>query len=217
VRLPATVGYCAAVVLRSFRWLAPLFLYGVFVVSATAGGPPLLDALDFAGAALVPAVAWLCRICLVAEPPAGRACVAAAVGPARTQFAAVSVAILFGAAVATLTCLVLALLGDPSDRLAGRQLWVAAGTGWVSQLACVLTGVAVAAVANPPLVRGRAAAILVTVGGVVLALVLPVSPAYRAVSSHTLEPAALALASAAALGALATLLSGLGARRSGWA
>ena len=216
MRLIAVVGYTAAVVLRSFRWLPPLLLYGIVVVSATAGGPPLLDALHFAGAALVPASAWLCRICLVAEPGAGRACVASAVGPARTQLAALVTAIGFAVLAAVVTCVVFALLGDPSGQLAGTALWRAAATGWVSQLACLLTGVAVAAFANPPLIINRAVATLVTAGGVVLAMVLSFSPVYRAVSTDGAATAGIALAWAAGLGLLAVVCSCLGARRAGW-
>jgi hypothetical protein len=216
VRLLGVVGYTAAVVLRSFRWLPPLLLYGIFVVSATAGGPPLLDALHFAGAALVPAGAWLARVCLVTEPGAARACVAAAVGPVRTQLAALLTAAGFVVLAATVTCLVLALLGDPAGQLSGAPLWRSAATGWLSQLACALTGVAVAAVANPPLLNNRAAATLVTAGGVVLALVLSFSPVYRAVSADGAAAAGIALAWAAGLGLLAAICSCLGARRAGW-
>jgi hypothetical protein len=65
--------YHAALLIRSYRWVAAALVFAVVVASATAGGSSAADAFGFAGAVLVPACAWLVRVVATVEPGAARA------------------------------------------------------------------------------------------------------------------------------------------------
>ncbi|KJY24647.1 ABC transporter, partial [Streptomyces katrae] len=97
--MTALLRYQGALLLRSQRWLAPFAVYAVFVGIGIQPGDRTLDSLGYAAAGLVPLTAWLVRVCVTAEPPAARACTAAAAGPARVHAAA----LLTGLAGALLT------------------------------------------------------------------------------------------------------------------
>ena len=95
--MTALLRYQAALLLRSNRWIFPLIAYGALIAVGAAASTPLAEGLDWSAAMLVPAVAFITRSMLVAEPDASRAVVAAAAGPAdgpvRAQLAALVVAL----------------------------------------------------------------------------------------------------------------------------
>jgi hypothetical protein len=119
----ALLRYQAALLLRTYRWLPPLILYVVLLGVGLSAGQPVLDSLGVGAAALLPAAVWLARGCLTAEPPAARACVAAATGPGRVQLAAATVAL-------AATALVCALLGTAIGVLAAPPML--RRPGWAS-------------------------------------------------------------------------------------
>ncbi|MEU3467593.1 ABC transporter [Streptomyces sp. NPDC006687] len=176
--MTALLRYQGALLLRSQRWLAPFAVYAAFVAIGVRPGDRTLDSLGYAAAGLVPLTAWLVRICVTAEPPAARACAAAAAGPSRVRAAA----LLTGLGAALLTGVLAAaytlLAGDLGGHAAGPA--VLAGAGAVA--VCALTGAAVGAVWSPPLVAGRGFAVLGAAVCSLLAWVAPFSPARAAVS-----------------------------------
>jgi len=187
----AVARYELALLARSQRWLPPLVLLGFVLVTATAGGPPAGDALAFGGAALVPVCAWLTRLVLIGDPPAARACLMAATGAARVQGGCLLAAVVVAAAVGAVTTAALVTLVAVGQGGA-RPAWVAAtvGAGLVTELACALIGVALGAVANPPVLRRADAAVAVTVLGATLALVAGGSPASAAIRGLSRTPRA---------------------------
>jgi hypothetical protein len=182
--LAALTRYQLALLVRSQRWLAPLLLYAGLLAVGVRPGQPLLDSLGLAAAALLPTAAWLVRSCVTAEPPAARHCAAAAAGPWRVHLAGVVAggvaALLFGCAA------VGAVAGMSAPRSTDGGLPVpvlpAVGAGLCGVLACVLTGAAVGAVGNRPLIRSRGYAVAATLLGSVAALALGASPANAAVT-----------------------------------
>lgn len=185
----ALLRYQTAILLRSHRWIFPAIAYGVLVAVGAAGSMPLADGLNWSAAMLVPVVAFLTRSMLTAEPGAARACVAAAAGSARAQFATLLVGFgggvvlaVGGACFEVLTAQsadprhpdvagkVSASVGHPSILLAGL------GTAVV----CLLVGSAVGALCNPPLLRHPGLAMLSTLAAIILALASNVSPASAA-------------------------------------
>ena len=78
--MTALLRYQAALLLRSNRWIFPLIAYGALIAVGAAASTPLAEGLDWSAAMLVPAVAFITRSMLVAEPDASRAVVAAAAG-----------------------------------------------------------------------------------------------------------------------------------------
>jgi hypothetical protein len=177
--------YQLALLLRSHRWIPPAVLYVLAVIGLGGGSPPLGDGLRWSALMLVPAVAWLTRSMLTAEPGAARACVAAAAGPRRTQLAALVAALAIGAGYALIGVgYELFTSGKPVNAAGSVQTGATLsvlGGGLVATLICLLVGSAVGTLCNPPLIRRPAAAMLSTTGGVVLALASDVSPANAAV------------------------------------
>ncbi|MGW2584637.1 ABC transporter [Streptomyces virginiae] len=177
--MTALLRYQGALLLRSQRWLAPLIAYAALVAVGIRPGDPVSDSLGLVAAGLVPAAAWLVRICVSVEPDAARACTAAAAGPVRVHAAALLTAstgaLLAGAAAAAVAL----LTGDRSGTDPGR----AALAGALAVAACALTGAAVGALCSRPLVRRRGHGILAATLGSLLALILAVSPARGAVSA----------------------------------
>jgi hypothetical protein len=202
--------YHAALLIRSYRWVAPALFFAVVVASATAGGSPAADAFGFAGAALVPTCAWLVRIVAMVEPGAARACVGAVGGTGRAQLSALAVAagsglvlILVSAPVLLLTAVREGVTDRPEP-----STGLALAAGLLGQLVCVLVGVAVGTLGNPPVLRIPAAAVLATGLLVVVALVSPVSPAsaaIRAVIGGRGESSRLPLTELAAAAVLAVV------------
>ena len=189
--MSALLRYQAAIFLRSYRWIFPVILYGLLLSVGFSGGSPLAQGLDWIGAILVPVVALITRSMLTAEPPAARACVAAAAGPKRAQFATLLVAAGAGVALAIVgVCYeilsdqyVLKLrAGQSPPSLAGKAIaafahpaMLSAGLGTI--LVCLLVGSAAGALCNPPLLRHPGIALLSTVAVVILAVASDVSPA----------------------------------------
>jgi hypothetical protein len=191
----AVTRYQLAVLLRSHRWIPPAILYALAVAGLGGGSPPLGDGLRWSSLMLVPAVAWLTRSALTAEPDAARACLAAAAagsegsasrtaGPRRTQFAALTAALAIGAGYAVLGVGYELLASRLPARADGAIKASAAlsvlGGGLTATLICLLVGSAVGALCNPPLIRHQAAGMLSTTAAVVLALASNVSPANAA-------------------------------------
>ncbi|MEU9466531.1 hypothetical protein AB0D78_07710 [Streptomyces avermitilis] len=174
----ALLRYHGVLLLRSQRWLPPVLLYAGLVAISLDGQSQLGSQLGWNAAVLVPALAWLTRAHLAAEPPAARACLAAATGTRRPQYAALAVPlaaglllVLLAAAGALLTC--------PAPR--GVPWVTVLGDGLAGGLVCSLTGSALGAVCAPPLVRTTAGGAGTLVIGSVMLLVLSASPANAAV------------------------------------
>lgn len=208
--MSALLRYQAALLLRSQRWLAPFLLYAAFVGVGVQAGEPVLGALGYAAAGLVPVAAWAVRICLNQEPPAARTVIAAASGRSRAHLAAVLTATGAVLLVGAVTVLALTALTDPK----GARLPVAAASGLLAMGVCVLTGTAVGTLTTRPLVPSRGWSLTTLLLGSLLALVTPGSPAATAVSAlvtaaHTTEPPFpwLPVATAPALAAAAVALA----------
>jgi len=187
----ALVRYQAAILLRSFRWIFPLILYGMLLAVGFSGQQPLALGLDWSAAILVPVVALLTRSMLTAEPAAARACVAAAAGPLRAQLSTLLAAAGGGLvlAVAGICYEVLSDMyvlgpkpGQPAPGPAAKAVAalahpavLSAGAGTI--LVCLLVGSAVGALCNPPLLRHPGTALLGTMAAVIFAVASDVSPA----------------------------------------
>jgi hypothetical protein len=177
--LIALIRYQIAVLLRGHRWVGPLLLYATLLTFVADGSAqPLREGLNWSAAMLVPAVAWLTRSALTAEPPAARACVAVAGGPHRAHLAALAAALAFGVLLGTAGAGYEVAISAWPARPSGVALAVAAGL--VGAVICLLVGSAVGALCNPPLVRSRGIGLLGTIGAVIAALVATVSPANAA-------------------------------------
>lgn len=222
--MTALLRYQAALLLRSQRWLPPVILYAVFLGIGVQSGQPVLDSLGYTAAALLPVAAWLVRICVTAEPPAARACVAAARGPVRAHLACLLTALLASALLGVAATLMVTLISDPASN--GHRIHVppfrAAAAGLPAALACALLGTAVGALTNRPVLRSTGRAVPAMLLGALLSVVLAGSPAQAAISglvtgSQTGRAPVplLPLAGAALLAAGAfALAGGLTARRS---
>jgi hypothetical protein len=185
------VRYQAALLVCSQRWVPPALLYAALVAigSGGAGSQPLSDGLSWSAATLVPAVAWLTRSMLTAEPDAARACVSAASGPRRAHLAALIAALAGGVILAVAGAAYTLVICHRPPSLAGIIGVLAAGLATAG--VCLLVGGAIGAFCNPPLVRRPAYAILGTTGAVILALVSDVSPASAALHSAGSDPQAI--------------------------
>lgn len=175
--------YQAAILFRSHRWVFPLISYVLLISVAGVGGQGSLgDGLDWSAAMLLPVVALLTRSMLTAEPQAARACVAAAAGPRKAQFAVLLTGLAGGA--------VLALAGASYELATAGGLKMlhvhpglleaSLGTGLGKAVICVFVGSTVGTFCNPPVIRHQAVALLSTIAAVVVALVSSVSPASAA-------------------------------------
>lgn len=188
----ALLRYQSAILLRSHRWIFPLIAYVLLIAVGAAGSTSLAETLDWSGAMLVPVVAFLTRALLTAEPDAARACVAAAAGPVRAQFATLIVPLGAGAVLGLAAAVFDILTAEAASRVpqdglpakvtaAAHHPGIVAG-GLLIALVCLLVGSAVGALCNPPLLRNRAAAMLSTLAAIIAALALGVSPANAAIS-----------------------------------
>lgn len=177
--MTALTRYYLSLLLRSGRWLPPTMLYAACVAVGAQGSSRVGDALGYAGAVLVPAVAWLTRATLTAEPEAARHCVAAATGPRRACVAALTAALTGGVVLMAFGAVVmLANVGRvrPGEALAAGALTMAA---------CALAGTAVGALCNPPVIPRAVLAIPVTgiaALGVIVAGASPVNAAVRGIT-----------------------------------
>jgi hypothetical protein len=199
--MTALLRYQAAILLRSHRWIFPLIAYGLLIAVGAAGSSSLAETLDWSGAMLVPITAFLTRAMLTAEPDAARACVAAAAGPVRAQFATLLVPLggaallgLAGAAFDVLTAETASAAPGHGQGLAAKATAAAQHPGIVAgglliALVCLLVGSAAGALCNPPLLRHPAAAMLSTLAAIILALAAGVSPASAAIGHASAQPA----------------------------
>lgn len=222
--MTALLSYQADLLLRSQRWLPPFILYAAFLAVGVQGGQPVLDSLGYTAAALLPVAAWLVRICVTNEPPAARACVATAAGPARAHLACLLVALSASAALGTVATLVVTWISDPAS--AGHRVRVprldAGAAGILAALACALLGTAVGALTTWPLLRSPGRAVPAMLLAALLVLVVAGSPAQAAVQglvtgsqSGRVPVPLLPLAGAALVAAAASALAcALTARRS---
>ncbi|WP_407563618.1 ABC transporter [Streptomyces sp. 184] len=223
--MTALVRYQLALLARSHRWLPPLLVYAAAVAVGVQPGQAVLDSLGVAAAAVLPVAAWLVRVCTGVEPPAARACLAAAGGPARAHLASLAAAFAAACVLGAAGVAVVVLISDPhgSDRASETAVPVAAatGAGLLATLTCALLGTAVGALCNRPLLRSRAWTVPATLAGAGAVLVATGSPANAAVTglvtgSRAAEvPLPLLPLTAAALAAAATaaLAAALSARR----
>ncbi len=224
----ALTRYKAALLLRSHRWIPPAVLY----VLGVAGlgdvrqplGAGLAPALSWAALMLVPAIAWLTRSMLTAEPPEARAVVAAAGGPRRTQIAALVAAALVGMAFGLAGIAWALVNGGPLRTQATNAIRVgdtvhAIAGGLLAALICVFVASAVGALCNPPVVRRPGSGMLTTTGAVVLAVAWQDSPANAALRTPVTGvtaaswPPGVPLAAAVVLLAVAWTVSALLAAR----
>ncbi|MEU2790826.1 ABC transporter [Streptomyces sp. NPDC007100] len=216
--------YQSALLLRSHRWLPLLLLYAAFLAVGVQTGGPILDSYGLAAIGLLPLAAWLCRICVTNEPPAARACAAAAAGPGRAHLAGVLTGALSATFLALVGTVYVALVADPhaSDHHTAVPVLPAAGAGLMAALACVLLGTAVGALCNWPVLRSTGWSILSGLLAALLLLVASASPANAAISGlvtgsrdGTITAPWLPLALTAAIAAAATALAcRLSSRRS---
>jgi hypothetical protein len=188
----ALLGYQTELLVRSQRWLPPLLLYAAFLAMGVQWGRPLLDALGYTAAALLPVTAWLVRICVSGEPAAARHCTAAAAGPGRVHLASVLTALLAACVLGAAATLYALAVSDPrsSEGYVAVPVLPAAVAGLLATLACALFGTAVGALCNRPLLRSTGWAVPSSMLAALLVLVAGVSPANAAVSglvtgSHT--------------------------------
>ncbi|WP_031075310.1 hypothetical protein [Streptomyces sp. NRRL S-118] len=214
--MTALLRYHTALLLRSQRWLPPVLLYVVFLGIGVRSGEPVLGALGWTAAGLLPATAWLVRVCLNQEPPAARHVTAAAAGRERGHLAAIGAATVCAALLGAAAVAAVTALGAPVN--AGRAVLVprlpAALAGLVTAAVCVLLGTAVGALGTRPLVRARAWSIAVIAVAALLALVTTGSPARQAVTAlvtgsrtGSVDHPWTALACAAAVAAVAVALA----------
>lgn len=229
----ALVRYQVSLLLRSHRWIpaAAIYAIGVFGLGGVGGratphGAALQQGLSWSALMLVPAVAWLTRSALTAEPPAARSCVAAARGPRRAQLAALGAALGVGVILAIVgICWEVITAGVVRAPHTNSILFGATvtdlGRGIGAALICLLVASAIGALCNPPVIRRPAASMLTGTAAVVAGLVWSVSPANAAVrtgygSTSSSWPAGLPVIAAITLVVVAWSVSALvAARRSG--
>ncbi|MEU0401310.1 ABC transporter [Streptomyces sp. NPDC006197] len=208
--MTALLRYQSGLLLRSQRWLAPLLLYAALVSVGVQAGEPVLGALGFTAAALLPVSAWTVRICLTQEPPAARSVVAAAAGWGRAHLAALLTGAAWPVLVGTVAVLAVTAIGDRR----GVTPLAAVLTGLPAALACALTGAAVGALASRPFLRAPGWSLAALVLGSLLALVTTGSPAKLAMTvlvtgarTATAEPPWLACGGALLLAAATSALA----------
>ncbi|MFG2129856.1 ABC transporter [Streptomyces sp. NPDC048751] len=182
--MTALLRYQAALLVRSQRWLPPFILYAAFLGIGVQSGQPVLDSLGYTAAALLPVAAWLVRICVTGEPPAARALVAAAAGPARAHLASLLTAAGASAALGVAATLVVTWISDPVSADHQRRVppLEAGGAGLLAALTCALLGTAVGALTAWPVLRSPGRAVPTLLLAALLTLVVTGSPAQAAVS-----------------------------------
>lgn len=181
----AVLRYQAALLVRSVRWLPPLLLYAAVLAIGAGGRPPMLDALAWAAALILPVTAWLTRVCLLVEPARARGCVAAAVGPARTHLASLLLAVGLGSLLVVVGTVESTLVATSVGQGAGNRVPATAALvgGVLAQVTGVLVGLAIGALCARPVVRRPAYALPLVASGALVMLIASGSPASAAVST----------------------------------
>ncbi|WP_225830555.1 ABC transporter [Streptomyces sp. NK08204] len=161
-----------------------MILYVVFLAIGVQSGQPVLDSLGYTAAGLLPVAAWLVRICVTGEPPAARACVAAARGPARAHLACLLTALTAAVLLGVAATLVVTLISDPASN--GHRTHIpplrAGVAGLLATVTCALLGSAVGALTNRPLLRSTGRSVPAMLLAALLSVVVAGSPAQAAVS-----------------------------------
>ncbi|MFD8478884.1 ABC transporter [Kitasatospora sp. NPDC059673] len=195
--------YHLELLLRSQRWLPPGLLYLLLMGLGVSSGDEALSAAAFSAGLLVPVTGWLVRSAVTAEPAQSRACLVAAAGWRRVHLSGLLAAALAGLALGGAGLAAVLLVGS-----GGSGVAVAAGV--LATVVCVLTGAAVGAVCNRPVVAGAQYAVPLGLAAMVLALLVPGSPANVVVRAlvlgsrhHALSVPWWTLVGAAALAAAA--------------
>ncbi|WP_051732494.1 hypothetical protein [Kitasatospora phosalacinea] len=176
--LRALTRYHLELLVRSQRWLAPALAYVVVLGLGLSGGDDVAGAAAFSAGLLVPVMGWLVRAAVGAEPAQSRACLVAAAGWPRVHLAALLAAALAGLGLGAAGLAAVLVLGS-------RGSGAAVAGGAVATVVCALSGAAVGAVCNRPVVTGSYAVPL-GLGGVVAVLLLPWSPANAVVRALVL-------------------------------
>ncbi|MFJ8471946.1 ABC transporter [Kitasatospora sp. NPDC094011] len=183
-RLGPLTRYHLELLVRSHAWLPPFLTFVLLLVVGVTAGDPLLGGLGYGAGVLVPVSAWYVRGVLTADPPAARACLVAAAGPARVHLAALLAALtaallsaVGGVAALWWTSGPVVNPGAGADPGVGRALLA----GLAASVVCALSGVLAGAVANRPVPVRSPYGILAALGLAAAALVVPVSPANAAV------------------------------------
>ncbi|MGW4382884.1 ABC transporter [Kitasatospora sp. NPDC004531] len=195
--------YHLELLLRSQRWLAPGLCYLVLLGLGVSGGDDVLAGAAFSAGLLVPVTGWLVRAAVTAEPAQSRACLVAAAGWRRVHLSALLAAALAGLALGAAGLAAVLLMG-------GGDVGPAVAGGLAATVVCALTGAAVGAVCNRPVVAAAQYAVPLGLGAVVLVLLVPGSPANAVVRAlvlgarhHVLSVPWWTLPGAAALAAAA--------------
>ncbi|MFF3285838.1 ABC transporter [Streptomyces sp. NPDC003023] len=182
--MTALLGYHLAMLLRSQRWLPPVLLYFAALGVGVQSGGPVLDSLGWTAAALLPATAWLVRVCATQEPAAARSVTAAAGGARRAHLASLITAGVCAAVLGAVAVAVVTLISDPAsaDHRVAVPRPSAAAAGLLAAAVCVLLGTAVGALCTRPLLHARGWSLTATALLALLALVVGGSPARYAVT-----------------------------------
>ncbi|MEU6218718.1 ABC transporter [Streptomyces sp. NPDC047022] len=177
--------YQTALLLRSQRWLPPFLLYAAFLAIGVQSGQPVLDSLGFTAAAVLPAAAWLVRVCATNEPPAARSCVAAAAGAGRAHLACLTVALGASAVIGMSATMVVTLISShtSTDGRTRVPVYPSACAGLIAVLVCALLGTAVGALTTWPVLRTPGRSVPALLLAVLLVLVVGGSPANAAVNA----------------------------------
>lgn len=182
--MTALLRYQTALLIGSHRGLPPVILYAAWLAVGVQIGNPLLATLGYAAGGLLPAAAWLTRICVTNEPPAARSCAAAAAGPERAHLAAVLTAAGAALLLALPGVLLVTLLSEPrsNDHQVAVPVLPAAVAGLLTALTCLLMGIALGALSNWPVLRSAAWGVPVSLTAAVPLLALGASPVNTALS-----------------------------------
>ncbi|MGY5129768.1 ABC transporter [Streptomyces nigrescens] len=180
----ALLRYQTALLIGSHRWLPPVILYATWLAIGIRIGDPILGTFGWTVGGLVPAAAWLTRVCVTNEPPAARNCAAAAAGPGRVHLACVLTAAGTALLLALIGTAVVVLLSDPhsNNHYVAVSILPAAFAGLLAALVCLLMGIAIGALSNWPVLRSTGWSIPAGLVAALLLLVLSASPANAAVS-----------------------------------
>lgn len=178
-QVAALTRYHLELLLRGHGWLPPFLAYALLLVLGVSAGDPLLGALGYGAGVLLPVSAWYVRSALNAEPPASRACLVAAAGPARVQLSGLLAALTAGlvlaaAEVAGLWWVCGPVAGPKADQPPVRS---ALPAGLLASVVCVLLGVLVGALCNRPVLTRAQYGIPAAMALATAVLVAPGSPA----------------------------------------
>ncbi|MFF3113895.1 ABC transporter [Kitasatospora sp. NPDC057904] len=180
----ALARYHLELLLRGHGWLPPFLAYALLLVLGVTAGDPLLGGLGYGAGVLLPVSAWYVRSALNAEPPASRACLVAAAGPARVQLGGLLAALTVGLVLAVAEVAGLWWVSGPVANPKADQppVGVSLLAGLLASVVSVLLGVLVGALCNRPVLARAQYGIPLAPALATAVLVAPGSPANAAVS-----------------------------------